>query len=457
MSVSKYFFTLIIFLLVYQLFAQTKSGFNFITSSSEVAAWDIFEITLTSENEFRGNPFTEASLSGEFTSPTQEKINITGFCDAQDGKIFRLRFMPSEVGVYSFTLNFQNGKKKEKFNGQFTSVKGNNKGMVQVDPQYPWHFLWAGTGEHYFYFGTTAYWLMGWKDENIIHNAIDRLASYKINRIRVAINGRQDHGNRWSEPLVQESENFTFKLVPWVAERPEDLDQPGFDVTRFNVAHWQKLDRLISHAKSKNIVISLIFYVDGLDHGADPFKKANMGKEHEKRYYAYAAARYAAHANIMWDVTNEYHLFRNEAWAEQMGNFLKEQDSYNHAQSIHGHGDFPFRKSPWVDFTMFQHWDECSNYEQMINYRKAQEATEIIKPQVNEEYGYESHYPPWGCGTQKVPPGRAAETRADLAWQMHMAGCYQTTGERADEGTGAGNDEGGGWINGRGNDKMIMF
>jgi hypothetical protein len=38
-----------------------------------------------------------------------------------------------------------------------------------------------------------------------------------------------------------------------------------------------------------------------------------------------------------------------------------------------------------------------------------------------------------------------------------MAGGYQTTGETAQYGTGAGEDTGGGWINGRGNDKMTML
>jgi hypothetical protein len=38
-----------------------------------------------------------------------------------------------------------------------------------------------------------------------------------------------------------------------------------------------------------------------------------------------------------------------------------------------------------------------------------------------------------------------------------MAGGYQTTGERADRGTGGGVDSGGGWINGRGDDTMTML
>jgi hypothetical protein len=79
--------------------------------------------------------------------------------------------------------------------------------------------------------------------------------------------------------------------------------------------------------------------------------------------------------------------------------------------------------------------------------------------QVNEEYGYEDTYPLWGCGAKasKKEDGRCADNRRRLAWEIYMAGGYQTTGERANDGTGAGKDTGGGWINGRGNDTMVML
>jgi hypothetical protein len=273
------------------------------------------------------------------------------------------------------------------------------------------------------------------------------------------MNGRQDDGSRWYEPLVKESEFFTFKLTPWVAERPDDLDDPGFDVTRFNLEHWQKLDRLVEYARQQNINVSLIFYVDGLDHGCDPFKKDKMGNEDEQRYYRYAAARYSGFENIMWDVTNEYHLFRSEAWVDKMGTLLKSLDPARHIISVHGHSEFPFRTAAWVDVVLYQSWDECGGYEFIRSCREKQAKTGRILPQVNEEYGYEEHYPTWGCGASgtKVPDGRSAENRIKLAWEMYMAGGYQTTGERANEGTGAGNDAGGGWINGRGNETMTML
>jgi hypothetical protein len=158
----------------------------------------------------------------------------------------------------------------------------------------------------------------------------------------------------------------------------------------------------------------------------------------------------------MWDVTNEHHLFRTEDWVRSMGTLIEQSDPYGHLTSVHGHGQFPFRTEPWADFAMFQSWDEHGGYRFMLNNRREQAAAQRPMPQVNEEYGYEDHYPyPWGQA--RLWPARTADSRRRLAWEITMAGCYQTTGERANDGVGAGRDAGGGWINGRGNDTMTML
>lgn len=450
--------TLILILLccAVRVFAQSV---RFTIPTDTVRQFDAWETTVTLRNPAVDNPFTKVELNAVFTQGS-ETIPVAGFCDSQDGRLYRLRFMPLKAGLYTYKLTFKpETGRAQTISGQFTALADKQKGPLRVDSQHPSHFVREGTGEHFFWNSTTTYWMLGWKDEQIIHDALDRLAKLRINRIRVAMNARQDDGKRWAEPLVKESAQFTFKLTPWVAQRPDDLDNPGFDVTRFNVAHWQKLDRLVQYARQKNIIVSLIFYVDGLDHGCDPFKKTNMGNADEQRYYQYAAARYSAFDNIMWDITNEYHLFRNEAWVEKMGTLLKRVDPAKHLISVHGNANFPFRTSPWVDVVLYQSWDECGGYQFITDCRRKQAETGRILPQINEEYGYEEHYPTWGCGATatKLPDGRSADNRRRLAWEIYMAGGYQSTGERANEGTGAGNDTGGGWINGRGNDSMKML
>jgi|WetSurSiteA1Bulk_404760.scaffolds.fasta_scaffold01098_1 hypothetical protein len=435
-----------------------KDGFTLDQLQAEVELYDNIELEIKSSLDFK-NPFTDVTILGCFTDSNGRTDTIEGFCDDPGGKYFRIRYMPRVTGSFKYRVLIRTAGRNLEFKGDFLALFSGRKGPLQVDSSYPWHMIYEGTGEHFFWNATTAYWMMGWKDDKIIHDAIDRLAFLGVNRIRVAINGRSEGGIRWYEPLVKESAEFTFLLNPWMAASPASLDNPDFDVTRFNVPYWQKLDRLVRHARDADIIVSLIFYVDGRDHGCDPFKEENMGNEDEQRYYRYAVARYAGFPNIMWDVTNEYHLFRSEEWVNKMGRLIKSKDPGKHLVSVHGHAEFPFRLSPWVDVVLYQSWDECGGYQFMTDCRNRQAAAGRILPQVNEEYGYEDHYPPWGCGNgmTREPDGRSAENRRQLAWEIYMAGGYQTTGERANEGTGAGNDKGGGWINGRGNDKMIML
>ena len=86
----------------------------------------------------------------------------------------------------------------------------------------------------------------------------------------------------------------------------------------------------------------------------------------------------------------------------------------------------------------------------LLGERDKQVATGRVIPQINEEYGYEDLW-------EKPPGQRAADTRRRCAWEIAMAGCYQTTGETANRGVGFPPDTGGGWVSGRGDDSMTML
>jgi hypothetical protein len=415
-----------------------------------VDRFDFLEITVKVSDPPAGNPFTEAEVTGEFTPERGAPIKVDGFCDSEDGSVFRVRFMPARAVWHNYAITYRRGGVEQKYAGSVNVRPGSRKGPVRVDKEHPFHFIREGTGEHFFYNGTTTYWLLGWRDDAIIRKSLDRLARLKVNRIRVALNGRTRDGLRWKEPMIVSNDEFQYRLEPWPAARPLDIENPGYDVSRFNLEHFRKAERMLHHARSLDVIVSLIFHLDGRDKGVDPFGHDGMGGPDEQRYYRYCAARFGAFENLMWDVTNEYRLFRNDNWAGQMGAFLKECDPYDHTTSIHGHGDFRFRKSPWTDYAMFQSWDEHGGYDFMLKNRREQTDAGKPMPQINEEYGYEDHYPyPWG--DKRVWPARVADSRRKFAWEISMAGGYQSTGERANI---AGQ---GGWITGRGNDEMTML
>jgi hypothetical protein len=420
---------------------------SFAQSATTVEAYDFVEVTVNVAAPDAHNPFTDAAVDGHFEkagggNPT----SVEGFCDSADGSVYRIRFMPSSAGEYSYAVTYRQADFTKTYSGTFRAIDGHRRGIVRVDPKYPWHFIWEGTGEHYFLNGTTAFLLMGWEDEKVIERSIDRLHRLKVNRMRVLLAGRPSM-SLWSEPIIPTNE-FHVCLNPWVAERPSSLDSPGFDYTRFNVPYWQKYERMLRFARDRDTIISIV--IDWNDSKAHPAALS----DDEKRYFRYAAARLGAFSNINWDLGDDISAYRSLDWSHQMGTFLEQWDAYHHLATDHPIDNTQQdRASEWFGFTSFQQWPRPL-HEWMLNQRREQAKTGRIIPQVDEEYGYEDHYPRW---SPSYPDGASADANRRAAWEMAMAGTYQTTGETAKRGTGAWPDTGGGWVNGRGDDSMVML
>ena len=149
---------------------------TFTQSAPSVEAYDFVEVTLRVNGPAAANPFTDAAVTGWFgPAGGGERVNVGGFCDSADGTVFRIRFMPSKPGDYSYRVNYAERGFEKSYEGTFRATVGGRRGPIRVDSDHPWHFIWEGTGEHYFFNGTTAYWLMGWRDERVIRSSMGRL------------------------------------------------------------------------------------------------------------------------------------------------------------------------------------------------------------------------------------------------------------------------------------------
>ena len=200
-------------------------GVSLSQSAKSVETYDYVEVTLNISAPDAGNPFTAATLDGWFAKAgTSERVTVDGFCDSPDGSVFRIRFMPSSPGAYHYSMVYRQGAFESRQEGTFEATPSKRRGPIRVDPEYPWHFIWEGTREHYFFNGTTAFWLMGWREERIIQDAIERLHNLEINRMRVLLSGGSF--TFYGEPIMT-GDNFTYFLRPWPAKSPQDLDEPG--------------------------------------------------------------------------------------------------------------------------------------------------------------------------------------------------------------------------------------
>jgi len=261
--------------------AGAPADVSFSPSASSVDPYDFVEVTANIAAPGAGNPFTDATLAGSFMKKgAADSLKVDGFCDAADGSVFRIRFMPPAPGDYTYSVVYRQGGSEKSYQGTFQAVAAAaghqpRRGPIRVDPQYPWHFIWEGTGEHYFFNGTTAFWLMGWRDERFIRNSIQRLHQLKINRMRVLLSGGTF--TVYGEPLMT-GENFTLLLRPWPAQRPESFDNPGIDYAHFDVKYWQKFERMLRFARERDMIVSVVEDIgDGRIHPA-------AGSDDEHRY-----------------------------------------------------------------------------------------------------------------------------------------------------------------------------
>jgi hypothetical protein len=428
------------------LHAESSAAVVFTQSAPAVAAYDFVEVTAKVAAPTVKNPFTDASISGDFEpAGSTEEVAVEGFCDSADGSVYRIRFMPSKSGSYTYHVIYKDGAVTQTYSGAFTALDQHLRGPIRDDPAYPWHFIWEGTGEHYFFNGTTAYWLAGWRNDDVIQYSIDRLHRLKVNRMRVTIAGREE----WSflgEPVMN-TNYWTANTAAWLAQNADDPLHPGFDYTRFNLPYWQKFERMLKYARDRDIIVSLV--LDMNDSKVHPA----AGSEDEHRFIRYAIDRLGAFSNITWDLGDDLDFYRDEKWTHETGMLIQQLDPYKHLETSHpaasnAHQD---RASSWFGFTSYQDWSR-NQHVLMLESRKLQKQAGRIIPQTNEEYGYEDHNPAWAA-----PGSDSADVLRRTAWDIYMAGGYQTAGESARRGTNIWPDTGGGWLNGRGDDTQTMF
>ena len=422
----------------------------FSQSAADLDAYDFVEVSAQVSGRRPRNPFTDATLLGTFKKADgAQQWRVEGFSDAADGSVYRIRFMPPASGDYTYSVEYRQGLSRRNLSGRFHARNVGRRGPIRIDPQNRWHFVWEGTGEHYFFNGTTAYWLIGWRDDHVIQSSLERLHLSKINRLRVTIAGRTSL--YYGEPVMAGT-SWTPFITAWSSRagnfgRPDDIYYPGFDYSRFQVSYWQKFERALRYARDRDMIFSLV--LDMNDSRVHPAP----GSEDEHRFIRYAIARFAAFSNITWDLGDDLDQYRDDAWTRATGTLIKQWDPYQHLATSHPvdnvHQD---RTSPWFDFTSFQEWSR-TQHTFMLAQRKQQLNLGRIIPQTNEEYGYEDHYPMWAKGLGS----ESADTLRRTAWEIVMAGGYQTSGETARRGTNVWPDTGGGWMNGRGDDTMVMF
>ena len=363
-------------------------------AAAPVEQWGIFELTL--KGPIGGNPFTEVTLSATFTPAAgQGAITVAGFYDG-DGA-YRIRFMPSRPGVWSYQTR-SNRSELDAQSGQFTCAQPSRANHGPVRVRNTFHFEYAD-GSPYIPIGTTCY---AWTHQSdaLEEQTLATLKSAPFNKLRMCVFPKRYSRNQNEPPYY-----------PYEGTPPNRWD---FD--RFNPQFFRHLEKRIGQLGDLGIEADVILF-HPYDEGHWGFDR--MPGDADDRYLRYLIARLGAFRNVWWSLANEFD-FMKEKKAADWDRFLeivRQSDPYGHMCSVHNGRMLYDHNKPGITHASIQNGSAVADFGRAVLYRDV-----YRKPIVFDEVKYEGDIEQrWG----NLP----AEEMVHRFWQGTIAGTYVGHGE----------------------------
>jgi hypothetical protein len=282
----------------------------------DIPLYGLFETSIVNTTSYE-NPFTDVELRSVFTSPSGRQVNFFGFHDgdgygSQDGNVWKQRFMPDEIGTWTYQITFSDGSPGR--NGAFQCVQQNSKpGPLTPDPQNP-HWFKTMAGDHFLPCAMHAncnYGPIDWQD------AIQWCRSRGYNMLITSTFQNQNwgaerynpSGPKWEQSISPDG-NTTAFVTDSATNKTVDYDQ-------MNIPMWSSWDDMIIAAGNAGIYIGTFDGPCGKYGGQEsgqyppielaffPEMRESYDSTTNKRILKYFVARQAAFWNIAyWSLGN---------------------------------------------------------------------------------------------------------------------------------------------------------
>ncbi len=372
-----------------------------------VKKYDVFEVSVSGPSE--GNPFKDQWICGTLKN-RQETIKTDGFYDG-DG-VYKVRFMPSFEGEYSYTVESSFGEKLE---GAVAvgPADPENHGPVRVANNY--HFAYDDGTPHYS-IGTTCY-VWNLMNDDIIEKTFAELEKGYFNKIRFCIFPKHychNFGEPRSYPYVGTPCDASWLNVDNFFEHRGVLPGNDWDFETFNPEHFRHIENCIERLGKLGIEADIILF-----HPYDRWGFSCMSHEQDLYYLKYVIARYAAYHNVWWSLANEFDLIPSKSirdW-EGIADFIVKNDPYTHLRSIHNCIYVYDHSRPWITHVSYQQQGPGRSVESGAELR-----TRYKKPVVFDEIQYEGNI------TENFG-NISGEELTRRFWEAAIRGCYAGHGE----------------------------
>jgi Domain of unknown function (DUF5060)/Protein of unknown function (DUF4038) len=301
-----------------------------------------FETQFTNDKAYT-NPFKDVVLEATFSAPSGRKIAFFGFYDGdgnggQSGNVWKLRFMPDELGQWSFACRFSDGARGMK--GRFVCVQENARpGPLHVDGT---RFVYPDkrTFQPRSYYYSEAFC----GDWTAVSEGIKTFF-------------RTKDGFNWCCTTFWQGR--LLKSHKWNA-----LPFNGFypircgDYTVLDLKTWRHVDEALNELEKRGVVW---FNFDGFvpNVGGTMSNKQRLDFDAQKIYVRNAVARLAPYWNVTWNIAFEWHEFMKAEQVAQLADYVHAIDPWKHPVTVHDQGKFTsgqeVKKNLHVDFVTLQY------------------------------------------------------------------------------------------------------
>lgn len=384
-------YNLIAFLVSFTVFAvamaETQKGIPFMVNNAiatqDIPVWGCFETVVMNTRRY-DNPFTDVVLDAEFTRPDGSVVSFWGFYDGdgnggQSGSIWKLRFMPDQIGTWKYVCSFSDGAPGK--SGMFNCTSDDAKpGPLRIDPANHHYWVFAD-GNH---FPARAYtapelFIAG----NEIHRKywIDYFfgRKYKFNLCNANLLnfvGINDLLNWQGTPYKAPDPGHDGKYVtitgnglfPYLFSGTRILFDGGSNVDwlRPSIKCWTNVDQVIRELEAHKVVWFNHWGMIGWEWGGNG--KLLVPKEARKSVLQYWLARLASYWNVTWNIAGEWEELMAPEEFNDLGDFIKQKDPWQHPLTSHSLNTT--LNASWVDFRT-QQFSAGTSADAIINAKHA--------------------------------------------------------------------------------------
>lgn len=388
----------------------------------------VFEASFTNTNTY-ANKFRDVELEAVFTSPSGSNWVWRGFFDGdgsgggdyQTGNVWRLRFMPTEVGEWNYTYSWTDGTPGG--NGSFNCTEADaGKGLLRAYKDNPRWFAYGGTEpvflkSYHLYYEGLLYHDLQWTVDHVYEPLI--AAGYNHLQLYYFPTSWYDEG--------------AWKFADAPATQPKELLFTGSSPsTTMNLRVCNSMDEHIGWLNDRNV--GMLGH-QGFDGNTDGPRFHNLDAAEQEFYVKYMCARYAPYAMCKWNYTWETRGNEAElAWAD----LLIRYDPWGHARSYHdrypdygpeGEADNHFHDERYTFANIENHVQDAStpgNHEPWTHHLTTLASYEGKPVYMSEGNGLWRWF--WGAQEYQIHRNAWAVTMAggSFCWLGHTEGAAST-------------------------------